>query len=72
MVVMFKMTGSKKEKMLHKLEKMEEFIDEFKECLEEAEEVDYDFREDYDHDYDEHDLKKMMRRYKALKRAGKM
>lgn len=38
MIVMFKTTPEKKEKMLKKLDKMSDYIDEFRSCLEESEE----------------------------------
>jgi hypothetical protein len=38
MIVVFKMTPEKKEKYGRKLDKMMEFLEEFKECLEDAEE----------------------------------
>lgn len=61
--------------MLKRLEKMEEFIDDFKDCLENSEEEDddFDFREHHNHDYeDDEELKKIMNRYSKLrKRMGK-
>lgn len=47
MVVMLRMTPEKKEKYTKKLDKMLDFIEEFKECLEDSEEYDEeDFSED--------------------------
>ena len=37
MVIMYKMTPEKKEKYAHKIEKMMDFLEEFKECLDESE-----------------------------------
>lgn len=37
MIVMYKMTQEKKDKWVKKLDKMSEFIDEFRDCLEESE-----------------------------------
>ena len=45
MIVMYKMTPEKKEKMTKKIDKMMDFLDEFKTCLEES--------EDYDDEYSE-------------------
>ena len=55
MVVMFKMTPDKKEKWIKKLDKMLDFIEEVKECFEESEDEDVDFRENtmYHQDWDE-------------------
>ena len=38
MVVMFRMTPEKKEKYTKKIDKMMDFLEEFKECLEDSEE----------------------------------
>lgn len=45
MVIMYKMTPEKKEKLSRKLDKMMDFIDEFKECLENSEEYDDDLED---------------------------
>ena len=37
MVIMYKMSPEKKEMYTHKIEKMIDFLEEFKECLEESE-----------------------------------
>jgi hypothetical protein len=42
---MYKMTPEKKEKLSRKLDKMMDFIDEFKECLENSEEYDDDLED---------------------------
>lgn len=42
MIVMFRMTPEKKEKMSKKIDKMMDFLDEFKTCIEEGEEYDED------------------------------
>ena len=36
MVVMFRMSSDKRDRMLHKLDKMMDFLEEYKTCLEEA------------------------------------
>lgn len=47
MVIMFKMTPEKREKMIKKLDKMADYIDEFKSCLEESDDYDEeDFEEE--------------------------
>ena len=43
---MFRMTPEKKEKFTMKLDKMIDFIEEFKECLEDSEDYDGDDMED--------------------------
>ena len=40
MVIMYKMTPEKKEKFTKKIDKMIDFLEEFKECLEDSEEYD--------------------------------
>lgn len=40
MVVMFKMTSEKKEKFSRKIDKMMDFLEEFKECLDSSDEYD--------------------------------
>lgn len=45
MIVMFKMTPEKREKFSKKIDKMMDFLDEFKECLEDSEDMD---EEDYE------------------------
>jgi hypothetical protein len=42
MVVMFKMTPEKKEKFGKKIDKMMDFLEEFKECLEDSEDYEDD------------------------------
>ena len=54
MIVMYKMTPEKKEKWVKKLDKMSEFIDEFRDCLEES--------EDFEGMYEEPDYRSNMRR----------
>jgi len=46
MVVMFKMTPEKKEKMTKKLDKMIDYIEEFKDCLENSDDYDEEEWED--------------------------
>ena len=46
MVVMLKMSPEKKDRMTKKLDKMIDFIEEFKECLEDSEDYDGDDMED--------------------------
>jgi len=73
MVIMFKMSAAKKEKMLGKLEKMESFIEEFKECLENAEvDDDAEYRDGHSHlDHEEEmELKKLASRYLKMKKMG--
>jgi hypothetical protein len=55
MVVMFRMTPEKKEKFGKKIDKMMDFLEEFKECLEDSE--DYE-----DEDYEEPMYRGSMRR----------
>ena len=55
MVVMFKMTPEKKEKFGRKIDKMMDFLEEFKECLEDSE--DYE-----DEEYEEPIYRGNMRR----------
>ena len=55
MVVMFKMTPEKKEKFSKKIDKMMDFLEEFKECLEDSE--DYE-----DEEYEEPMYRGSMRR----------
>lgn len=55
MVVMYKMTPENKEKFTKKLDKMMDFIEEFKECLEDSE--DYE-----DDEYEEPEYRGNMRR----------
>jgi hypothetical protein len=72
MVVMFRMSPEKKEKYIKKLDKMSEFIEEFKDCLEESSE--YDDEVSYRHeDYDEEDYVKVPRsRYARMAKRSKM
>jgi hypothetical protein len=46
MVVMFKMTPEKKEKYTKKIDKMMDFLEEFKECLEDGENYDEEWEEE--------------------------
>ena len=46
MIIMRRMTPEKKEKFTMKLDKMIDFIEEFKECLEDSEDYDGDDMED--------------------------
>lgn len=46
MLVMFKMTPEKKEKYTQKIDKMMDFLEEFKECLEDSEDYEGDGWED--------------------------
>jgi HSP90 family molecular chaperone len=69
MVIMYKMTPEKKEKYIKKLDKMSEFIDEFKECLEDSEE-DVSYRHE---DYDDEDYVRVPKsRYARMMKRGKM
>lgn len=52
MVVMYRMSSEKKEKMLKKINKMMDFLDEFKYCLENSEE---EYRGNYRKDWEEED-----------------
>lgn len=66
---MYKMTPEKKEKYIKKLDKMSEFIDEFKECLEDSEE-DVSYRHE---DYDDEDYVRVPKsRYARMMKRGKM
>lgn len=69
MVVMFRMTPEKKEKFIKKLDKMDEFLEEFRECLEDADE-----EEDYrHHDYEDEDYVKVPKsRYTRMMKRSKM
>ena len=58
MVVMFKMTPEKKEKFGKKIDKMMDFLEEFKECLEDSE------------DYDEEEYEEPMYRGGSMSRRG--
>ena len=69
MVIMFRMTPEKKEKYIKKLDKMADFIDEFKECLEDSEETNYR-HEEYD-DEDEY-IKVPKSRYARMMKRGRM
>ena len=56
MVVMFRMSSDKRDRMLHKLDKMMDFLEEYKTCLEEAsEEEEYrgSYRKDKEWDDEE-------------------
>ena len=55
---MFKMTPEKKEKFSKKIDKMMDFLDEFKECLEDSE------------DYDEEEYEESMYRGGSMPRRG--
>lgn len=57
MVIMYKMTPEKKEKFTHKIDKMIDFLEEFKDCLEESEVSDEpEYRGgSYRHEYHEDD-----------------
>ena len=69
MVIMYKMTPEKKEKYIKKLDKMSEFIDEFKECLEDSDE-DVSYRHE---DYDDEDYVRVPKsRYARMMKRGKM
>lgn len=69
MIIMYKMTPEKKEKYIKKLDKMSEFIDEFKECLEDSEE-DVSYRHE---DYDDEDYVRVPKsRYARMMKRGKM
>jgi uncharacterized membrane protein YgaE (UPF0421/DUF939 family) len=46
MVVMFKMTPEKKEKYTKKIDKMMDFLEEFKDCLEDGENYDEEWEEE--------------------------
>lgn len=59
MIVMYKMTPEKKEKWTRKLDKMIEFAEEFKECLEDS--------EDFDEEYDEPEYRTMRRNSTSMK-----
>lgn len=69
---MFRMSPEKKEKYIKKLDKMSDFIEEFKECLEESPE--YEDEVSYRHDeYDEEDYVKIPRsRYTRMAKRNKM
>lgn len=70
MVIMFRMTPEKKEKMIRKLDKMEDFIEEFRSCLENsAEEDESSYRRMYSRDYDEED-ERTRSRYSHMGRRG--
>lgn len=70
MVIMFRMTPEKKEKMIRKLDKMEDFIEEFRSCLENsAEEEESSYRRMYSRDYDEED-ERARSRYSHMGRRG--
>lgn len=69
MVIMYKMTPEKKEKYIKKLDKMSEFIDEFKECLEDSDE-DTSYRHD---DYEDEEYVKIPKsRYSRMMKRGRM
>ena len=69
MVIMYKMTPEKKEKYIKKLDKMSEFIDEFKECLEDSDE-DTSYRHD---DYEDEEYVKIPKsRYARMMKRSKM
>lgn len=71
MIVMFRMPQAKREKMLKKLDKMEEFIEEFKYCLEDAEEEEGEYRRGYRHDDDEDDYDSSVKsRYSRMRKRG--
>jgi hypothetical protein len=57
MVVMYRMSAEKRDKMIHKLDKMMDFLEEYKTCLEEAsEEEEYrggSYRKDKEWDEEE-------------------
>jgi len=70
MVIMFRMTPEKKEKYIKKLDKMSDFIEEFKDCLENtSEEPDYR-HEDYEEDEDY--VKVPRSRYSRMMKRSKM
>lgn len=58
MVVMFKMTPEKKEKFGKKINKMMDFLEEFKECLEDSE------------DYEDEEYEEPMYRGGSMSRRG--
>lgn len=55
---MYKMSSEKKNKMMHKLDKMIEFVEEFKECLENSN----NYEEEDDEEYYEEPNYRMNRR----------
>ena len=69
MVVMYRMTPEKKEKFIKKLDKMEEFLDEFRDCLESAEEEPSYRHEEYE---DEDYVKIPKSRYSRMMKRSKM
>ena len=59
MVIMYKMTPEKKEKFTHKIEKMIDFLEEFRDCLEDsdyADEAEYRGGRMYRHEYHEDEM----------------
>lgn len=69
MVVMYKMTPEKKDKFTRKIDKMMDFLEEFKECLEDS---DTEYRhEDYDGE-DEDYVKVPRSRYSRMMKRSKM
>ena len=69
MVVMYRMTPEKKEKYIKKLDKMMDFLEEFKDCLEDSEEsTDYRHEEYEDEDY----VKVPKSRYSRMMKRSKM
>lgn len=70
MVVMYKMTPEKKDKFIKKIDKMMDFLDEFKDCLEDASGEDVGYRhEDYE---DEEYVKIPKSRYAKMMKRSKM
>ena len=72
---MYRMTPEKKEKYIKKLDKMMDFLEEFKECLDDSYETDEpEYRHDWE-DYPEHDKEKFYRemanRYSKMRRMVK-
>lgn len=70
MVVMLRMSPEKRDKYIKKLDKMAEFIDDFKECLEESDE-DTKYRHD-DYDEDEDYVKVPKSKYSRMMKRSKM
>jgi hypothetical protein len=73
MVVMFKMSSEKKERFTHKIDKMLDFLEEFKDCLENSYEEEPEYRHDWE-DYPEHEkeraYREMSSRYARMRKMG--
>ncbi len=65
MVVMFRMSQEKRDKMTKKIEKMMDFLDEFRMCLEEGEESP-EYRGSYRKDWDEEEESPRRYRYRSM------